>query len=94
MCVCVCDNSKSNQSRNMKLEYIVGYENIDIFEISIMGMVESRSRSLWDFEFFPFTTKQTIRSHNSNLVQSWKLLLFMYVHLIIIIHNIYEYCHA
>ena len=28
VCVCVCDNSKSALSRNIKLEYIVGYENI------------------------------------------------------------------
>ena len=35
VCVCVCasvyvlhDNSKNNQSRNMKVEYIVVYENI------------------------------------------------------------------
>ena len=28
VCLCVHDNSKSNQSRNIKLEYIVGYENI------------------------------------------------------------------
>ena len=28
LCVFLHDNSKSNQSRNMKLEYIVVYENI------------------------------------------------------------------
>ena len=28
VCVCVQDNSKSNQSRNMKFEYVLVYENI------------------------------------------------------------------
>ena len=41
MCLCVHDNSISNQSRNIKLEYIVGYE---ISWTSLkMGMVGSRS---------------------------------------------------
>ena len=35
-CVCVHDNSKSNRSSNMKLEYIVVYEKIsDKFDIAI-----------------------------------------------------------
>ena len=43
------DNSKRNRSKNMKLEYIVVYENSsDKFDI-----VGSRSRSLYAFKSFP-----------------------------------------
>ena len=56
VCMCVCvtvllhDNSKSNQSRNMKLDYIVVYE---ISRTSlILGIDGPRSRSLHDFEIF------------------------------------------
>ena len=50
VCVCVCgvclhDNSKRNQSRNLKFENIVVYANIS-------DMFGSRSRSRWDFEIF------------------------------------------
>ena len=33
VCVCLHDNSKSNQSRNLKFEYVVVYANIsDMFD--------------------------------------------------------------
>ena len=55
MCVCVCvcvlhDNSKSNRSRNMKLEHIVIYENIsDKFDI---GHCRTKVKVTTDFEIF------------------------------------------
>ena len=39
----------------------------------------------------PFTAIQTVRSHNSTLVQARKLILSMHVHLILI-YKVYEYC--
>ena len=57
----------------------------------LLGIVRSRSRSWWDF--FPFTTIQTIRSYNSTLVEASKLILNMYVHPITI-HNTDECRHA
>ena len=108
MCVCVCvcvrgcvhvcvflhDYSKRNRSRNMKLEYIVVYENssgkFDIAHYRIKVKVTVGLQ-----KFSPFTTIQTVRSHNSTLVQARKLILVlsMYVHLIVI-YKIYEYHHA
>ena len=100
MFVCVCfrvsvflhDKSKSSRSRNMKLDYIVVHENIsDEFDIGLCltkVKVTARLRN-----FSPFTTMQTVRSHNSTLVQGRKPILSMHVHLIIL-HNIYEYRHA
>ena len=96
LCFCVSvflhDNSKSNQSKNMKLEYIVVYENIsdkfDIEHCRTKVKVTARLRN-----FSPCTTIQTVRSHNSTLVHAGKLILSMYVHLILI-YKIYEYRHA
>ena len=94
VCVCVClhDTSKSNQSRNMKLEYIVLYENIsdkfDIGHCQTKIKVTARLRN-----FSPFTTIQNVKSHNSTLVPAGRLILSMYVHLILI-YKINEYRHA
>ena len=41
----------------------------------------------------PFTTIQTVRYHNSTLVQAGMLILSMYVYLKLI-YNIYDYCNA
>ena len=99
-CLCVCvflcvlmhDHSKRNPSRNMKCEHIVVYENnSDKFYIENCRI---KSRSLQELKkISPFTATQTVRQFNSNLVQDRKLILSMYVHLILI-YNIYEYCHA
>ena len=86
------DNSKSNRSRNMKLEYIVVYENIsDKFDIGHCQTKVNFTVRLRNFS--PITTIQTVRSHNSTLVQAGRLILSMYVHLILI-YTIYEYCYA
>ena len=70
MCVCVSmyacvflhDNSKRNQSRNMKFKYIVVNENnsdkFDIGHCQTKVMVTVGN-------FSPFNTIQTIRSHNT-----------------------------
>ena len=61
------DNSKSNLSRNMKLKYLVVYENIsDKFDVGHCRAKVNVTARLRNFS--PFTTIQTIRSHNSNLV--------------------------
>ena len=76
----------------MKLEHIVVFENIsDKFDIAhwqTKVKVTARLRN-----FSPFTAIQTLRSHNSTLVEARKLILSMYVHLILI-YKIYEYRHA
>ena len=76
----------------MKLEYIVLYKNIsDKFDIGhclTKVKVTARLRI-----FSPVTTIQTVRFHNSTLVQAGRLILSMYVHLIVI-YKIYEYRHA
>ena len=80
VCVCVClhDNSKRNKSRNMKLEYIVVYQNSsDEFDID-----QGQDHCVTS-KFFPFTAIQTVRSKNSTLVQARRLILSMYVNLII-----------
>ena len=98
VCVCVClcvsvflhDNSKSNQSRNMKLEHIVVYENISHkFEIGHCHTKVKVTAQLRNFS--PLTTIQTVRSHNSTLVQAGKLILISSFDTI---HKIYEYRHA
>ena len=69
VCVCVClhNNSKSSRSRQMKFEHIVVYENIsDKFEIGHDRIKVKVTARLPNFS--PFTTIQTIRSHNSTLV--------------------------
>ena len=76
----------------MKLEYIVVYENSsDEFNIGncrTKAKVTARLRN-----FSPFTATQTIKSHNSTLVQARNLVLSMYDHMILI-YKIYEYRHA
>ena len=69
VCVCVCvflhANSKRNRSRNMKLEYIVVYENsskefdIELRRIKVKATVDVQTFSL-------FTTIQTVRSYSSS----------------------------
>ena len=92
VCVFLHDNSKRNPSRNMKLEYIVVYENSsEEFDIEHHRVKVKVTVGLQKFS--PFTTIQTVRSYNSTLVQARKLILSMYVHLIKI-YKIYEYRHA
>ena len=94
VCVCVFlhDNSKRNQSRNMKLEYIVVYENssdefdIEHHRIKVKVTVEIQ-------RFSPFTTIHTVRSYTSTLEQARKLILSRYVYLIVL-WEIYKYRHA
>ena len=99
-CVCLCvyvcvllhNNSKSYQSRKMKLEYIVVYyKNIsDKFD---NGYCQIKIKVTVGLKIFPFSTIKTIRSYNLTLVQARKLILSVYIHLIII-QNIYEYRQA
>ena len=52
VCVCVCllDNSKRNQSRNMKLEYILVYGNSsDKVDIELRGIKVKVNVSLQSF---------------------------------------------
>ena len=73
----------------MKLEHIFVYKNISKFDIGhCRTKVKVRN-------FSSFTAIQTVRSHNSTLVQASKLILglSMYVQLILI-YNIFEYRHA
>ena len=87
MCVCVFlhDNSKRNQSRNTKLEYIVVYENensSDEFDIELRRIKVKVTVGVQ--KLFPFTTIQTVRSYSSTLVSPRNLILSMNVHLILI----------
>ena len=100
MCVCVfvcaCvflhDNSKRNQSRNTKFEYIIVYENSsDEFDIELRRIKVKVTVGVQKFS--PFTTIQNVRSYSSILVQARKLILSMYVHLLQI-YKIYECRHA
>ena len=83
VCVFLHDNSKRNQSRNMKFEYIVVYEissdefHIEHYRIKVKVTVEIQ-------RFSPFTTIHTVRSYTSTLEQARKLLLSRYVHLIVL----------
>ena len=66
VCVCVClhDNSKSNQSRNLKFEYVVVYANIsDMFDIVHCQIKVKVTVGLKTFS--SFTTIQTDRAYNS-----------------------------
>ena len=99
-CVCVCvrvcvflhDNSKRNQSRNTKSEYIVVYENSsDEFDIELHRIKVKVTVGVQKFS--PFTTIQTVRSYSSTLVQARNLILSIYLHLILI-YKIYECRHA
>ena len=75
----------------MKSEYVV-YKNIsDKFDIVHCQTKFKVTVPLLNFS--PFTATQTVRPHNSTLVQARKLILSMYVHLILI-YKIYEYRHA
>ena len=82
------DNPRRNQSRNMKLEYIVVYENSsDEFDIEHHRIKVKVTVGLQKFS--PFTTIQTVRSYNSTLVQARKVILSMFVH-VIVIYKIYK----
>ena len=96
VCFCVCvflhENSRRNQSRNTKLEYIVVYKNSpDEFDIELCRIKVKVAVGVQIFS--PFTTIQTVRSYISALVQARNLILCMYVHLVLI-YKIYECCHA
>ena len=102
VCVCVCvsvfvcvflhDNSKRNQSRNTKLEYIVVYENSsDEFDIELHRIKVKITVGVQKFS--PFTTIQTVRSYSSNLAQARNLILSICLHLILI-YKINECRHA
>ena len=83
LCVFLHDNSKRNQSRKTKLEYIVVYENSsDEFDIELCRIKVKVTVGVQ--KFFPFTTIQSVRSYSSTLVQARNLILSMYVHLILI----------
>ena len=80
VCVCVSmfvflhDNSKRNQSRNTKLEYIVVYENSsDEFEIELCLIKVKVTVGIQKFS--SFTTIQTVRSYSSTLIQARNLIL-------------------
>ena len=72
-------NSKSNRSRNMKLEYIVVYENISNKFDNGHSRIKVKV-TVGILNFSPFTTIQTIMSYNSTLVQARKLILSMHVY--------------
>ena len=100
LCVCVCvrvcvflhDNSKRNQSRNTKSEYIVVYENSsDKFDIELHRIKVKVTVGVQKFS--PFTTIQTVMSYSSTLVQGRNLILSIYLHLILI-YKINECHHA
>ena len=83
MCVFLHDNSKRNRSRNMKLEYIVVYENSsDEFDIELRWIKVKVTVGVQKFS--PFATIQTVRSYSSSLVQARNLILSRYLHLILI----------
>ena len=85
LCVFLHDNSKRNQSRNTKSEYIVVYENsLDEFDIELHRIKVKVTVGVQKFS--PFTTIQT-------LVQARNLILSIYLHLILI-YKINECRHA
>ena len=91
VCVCFCTITR-NQSRNMKLEYFVVYENSsDEFDIELRQIKVKVTVGVQKFS--PFTTIQTVRTYSSTLVQARNLILTMYLHLILI-YKIYECRHA
>ena len=83
MCVFLHENSKSKRSRNMKLDYIVKYENTcfsDKFDIGhcrtkvkVTARLDQGQGHSATSKFFSFTAIQTVRSHNSTLVQAGSL---------------------
>ena len=75
----------------MESEHVV-YKNIsDKFDIGHCWTKVKVTVPLRNFS--PFTAIQTVRSHDSTLVEARKLILSMYVHLILK-YKIYEYRHA
>ena len=73
VCLCVCkhDNSKNNWSRDLKFEYIVAFENyLDEFDIGHCPIKVKDMAWLWNF--FPFTTIQTVKSYISASAQGRK----------------------
>ena len=85
--IIVCVFQKRNRSRNTKLEYTVEYENSsDKFDNELHRIKVKVTVGVQKFS--PFTTIQTVRSHNSTLVQARKLVLSMYDHLILIYKNL------
>ena len=97
MCVCVCfcvflhDNSKRNQSRNMKFKYfVVNENNSDKFDWALSDQDQGHGMTL---KFFAIYCNANFRSHNSTLAQARKLILSMSVYLIII-YNFFKYRHA
>ena len=58
--------------------------------LGIVGPIQGHGATL---KCSPFTAIQTVRSHNSTLVQARKLILSMYVYLILI-YRFYKNPHA
>ena len=76
----------------MKFKYIVVYEySSDKFDIGHYGIKVKVTAGVKRFS--PFTTIQTVRSHNSALMQIRELTLSIYV-ILILLYKIHEYCHA
>ena len=74
----------------MTLEHIVVYENIsDKFDIGHCQTKVKVTAPLRNCS--PFTSIQTVTSHNSTLVQARKLMLSMYP---VCSYKIYQYRHA
>ena len=66
-------NSKRNRSRNIKLEYIIVYENgSDEFDIEHQQIKVKVTVGLQIYS--PFTIIQIVRSYNSTLVRTRKLI--------------------
>ena len=76
----------------MKFKQMVLYENdSDKFDF---GHCQIKVKITGRLEIFsPFTAIQTVRSHNSHLIQARNLILSAYVYMIII-YKFYEYCHT
>ena len=72
VCLSVCGIAQNNNwSVSLKLEHIIVYENSSA-ELTL-DTVRPRSRSLRNFEIFPFTAIQTVKSYISTLAQGRKL---------------------
>ena len=76
----------------MKFKYIVVYEySSDKFDIGHYGIKVKVTAGVQTVS--PFTAIQTVRSHNSDLVQVRELTLSIYV-ILILLYKIHEYSHA